>query len=81
MKIEVYEDDGKVPEQVVRLRLLPGRDGQSSRVVAVRPDGTTVTAGNLVVFNSDGTLTLEASVANGIGFDLDANGRIVVRKF
>lgn len=73
MELEVYRE-AEPRDSVVRLRLKPG--GGCVTVEAVDENGRRVPAGNLLTFQADGTIHLVPGVNTGLGFQLDASGRI-----
>jgi len=77
MKIEIYNPSAPEPEQPTRLALK--EYAGSIRLVAVNAAGHTVSSGNLLTFEDDGTVYRHESVNETLGFQLDSQGRIIMR--
>jgi hypothetical protein len=75
MRFEIHDLSNKKGPPPVRLALYHNTDG-GVEVVTVDDDGDLVWS--LLVFNSDGTITMCDSVEEDLGFQLDYAGRIQV---
>lgn len=73
----VFEDkEPTTPVTHLRLRQV----GDTVLLEAVNEDGMQVPAGNLLTINSQGQITRHAYVSESLGFDLDDDRRIRVRR-
>jgi len=76
MEIRIFEEPEEAKSEPVRLRLVPyGKN--SVMLMAVGPDGTAKSSGNLLRLNSDGTLHRCTSINPDLGFALDIDGKII----
>lgn len=74
MKLEIYNKQKPQEEEPVRLALSE-RNGVIS-VIVVAKNGDRKVRGNLVDFNTNGTIHCCISVNEDFGFQLDKQGRI-----
>jgi len=78
MKLEIYEEK-KNEEKVTRLKLVRYDSGRIC-LCAIGDYGFVLDNGKLIGFNEDGTISLKTCVDESLGFSLDEDGRIKVKK-
>ena len=84
MKLEIYGEtepqETEPQETVVKLRLLPDEfDDDTVGVIAVDRNGNRVSCDSLITFKRSGKVQLNPDVNPGLGFNLDSNGRLIIK--
>ena len=77
MKFEIYSEKPEIDDTTIYLRLVESESGCMT-VIACDRDGERLECGNLLSFNTDGTITMSEGVGKHLGFQLDCDGRIKV---
>jgi len=78
MKIKVWTEDEK--EKVLRFKLVQGAETENAvAIIAVDKNGCEHSNGLICYIGEDGCLHLVSSINPGLGLELDAEGKIVVK--
>ena len=78
MKLEIYDGTSEPEEKIVRLRLVLDGPG-SVNLVVVDKAGDRVSCGSLLCIDDDGTTHSNCNINESIGFNLDSNGRLIIK--
>lgn len=80
MKLSIFKEPSEAPKEEKHVRLRLVKEGWGISVVAIDERGERVRSGYLLEFMPDGKIHRSPSINDTIGFDLDSQGRILIKE-